>query len=107
MSSSHQSPSDIKAKLNLETSRINWHDLQVYYARGHVVKVVPELDLLDVAAELSADNKTQFERWLAEGKVGDVVPDLARHWYDENTELWAVVIAPWVLVQDRSGHVLH
>lgn len=107
MSTSHQSPDDIKAKLNLETSRIAWHDLQVYYARGHVVKVAPELDLLDVAAELSADNKAQFERWLAEEKVGDVAPDLARHWYDENTELWAVVIAPWVLVQDRSGHVLH
>lgn len=107
MSSSHQSPEDVKVKLNLETSRISWHDLQVYYARGHVVKVAPELDLLDVAAELSADNKAQFERWLAEAKVGDVSPDLARHWYDENTELWAVVIAPWVLVQDRSGHVLH
>jgi hypothetical protein len=102
-----ESPEELKHKLNLETSRINWHDLQVYYARGHVVKVVPELDLLEVAAELSADNKAQFERWLADNKVGDVAPNLARHWYDENTELWAVVIAPWVLVQDRSGHVLH
>ncbi len=107
MSPSHQSPDDIKTKLNLETSRINWHDLQVYYARGHVVKVSPELDLLDVAAELAADNKARFESWMAGGQVGDVAPDLARHWYDENTELWAVVIAPWVLVQDRSGHVLH
>ncbi len=107
MSSSHQSPDDIKAKLNLETSRINWHDLQVYYARGHVVKVSPDLDLLDVAAELAADNTARFQQWMTGGQVGDVAPDLARHWYDENTELWAVVIAPWVLVQDRSGHVLH
>lgn len=103
----NQSSEDIKSKLNLETSRINWHDLQVYYARGHVVKVSPDLDLLDVAAELAADNTARFESWMADGQVGDVAPDLARHWYDENTELWAVVIAPWVLVQDRSGHVLH
>lgn len=107
MSSSHQSPDDIKAKLNLETSRINWHDLQVYYARGHVVKVSPELDLLDVAAELAADNTARFQHWMSGGQVGDVAPDLAQQWYDNNTELWAVVIAPWVLVQDRSGHVLH
>lgn len=107
MSSSPRSPDDLKAKLNLETSRINWHDLQVYYARGHVVKVSPELDLLDVAAELAADNTARFQQWMNNGQVGDVAPDLARHWYDENTELWAVVIAPWVLVQDRSGHVLH
>ena len=32
-----ESPEELKHKLNLETSRINWHDLQVYYARGHVV----------------------------------------------------------------------
>jgi len=104
---SKESPEELKHKLNLETSQIAWHDLQVYYARGHVVLVAPELDLLDVAAELSADNTAQFEQWMADGKVGDVAPDLARHWYDQNTELWAVVIAPWVLVQDRSGHVLH
>ncbi|MFN2360463.1 MAG: DUF2288 domain-containing protein [Marinobacter sp.] len=103
----NQSPEDIKSKLNLETSRISWHDLQVYYARGHVVKVSPELDLLEVAAELAGDNTARFKSWMDGGQVGDVEPDLARHWHAENTELWAVVIAPWVLVQDRSGHVLH
>jgi len=39
--------------------------------------------------------------------VGEVSPDLARAWYERNAELWAVVIAPWVLVQDRSGQNLH
>ncbi|MFO7529302.1 MAG: DUF2288 domain-containing protein [Marinobacter sp.] len=98
---------DIKAKLNLETSRINWHELQTYFARGQVVRVAPELDLLEVAAELTADNKAQFEQWMQKGQVGDVAPDVARTWYDRNAELWAVVVAPWLLVQDRSGHVLH
>ena len=102
--SSAESPEELKAKLNLETSRINWHELQTYYARG---QVAPELDLLNVAAQLSADNKAQFEHWLSAGQVGEVSPDLARAWYDRNAELWAVVIAPWVLVQDRSGEKLH
>lgn len=105
--SSIRSRDELKNKLNLETSRINWHDLQTYYARGHVVRVASELDLLDVAAELVADNKETFEKWMTAGQVGDVSPELARGWYDRNLELWAVVIAPWVLVQDRSGHDLH
>ncbi len=105
--SSPQSPEEIKAKLNLETSRIHWHELQTYYARGQVVRVAPELDLLNVAAQLAADNKAQFEDWMSGGQVGEVAPDLARAWYDRNAELWAVVIAPWVLVQDRSGERLH
>ena len=105
--SSAESPEELKAKLNLETSRIHWHELQTYYARGQVVRVAPELDLLNVAPQLSADNKAQFEHWLSAGQVGEVSPDLARAWYDRKAELWAVVIAPWVLVQDRSGQKLH
>lgn len=96
---------ELKHKLNLETSRIGWRDLQTYYARGHVVRVAPSLDLLDVAAELAADNKPLFERWLDAGEVGDVAPDLARSWYEGDVELWAVVVAPWVLVQDPNDPV--
>lgn len=104
---SSSSREELKAKLNLETSRIHWHELQTYFARGQVVRVATELDLLAVAAELAADNKARFEQWLQDGQVGEVSPETAQAWYDRNAELWAVVVAPWVLVQDRSGHVLH
>jgi len=105
--SSESSRDELKAKLNLETSRIHWHELQTYFARGQVVRVAPGLDLLEVATELAEDNRERFERWMSEDKVGDIAPELAQAWYDRNAELWAVVVAPWVLVQDRAGHVLH
>jgi len=105
--SSESSRDELKAKLNLETSRIHWHELQTYFARGQVVRVAPGLDLLEVATELAADNRERFERWMSEDKVGDIAPEIAQAWYDRNAELWAVVVAPWVLVQDRAGHVLH
>lgn len=98
---------ELKTKLNLETSKINWRELQTYYARGHVVQVAPELDLLTVAVELVADNKTRFEAWMAAGKVGEVSADMARNWYDREADLWAVVIAPWVLVQYQPDENLH
>lgn len=104
---SDQSRDELLARLNLETSQIKWKELQTYFARGHVVQVSPTLDLLAVAAELNADNKVQFEQWMSGGQVGDVTPDQARHWFDQDAELWAVVVAPWVLVQDRNDHPLH
>jgi hypothetical protein len=104
---SDQSRDELLSKLNLETSQIKWRELQTYYARGHVVRVSANLDLLAVAAELAADNKATFEHWMSLGQVGEVTPDQARHWYDEDSELWALVVAHWVLVQDRNDHVLH
>jgi hypothetical protein len=105
--SSAPSRDELKATLNMETSRIHWQDLQTYFARGQVVRVAADLDLLDVATELVADNKGRFEQWMSAGKVGDVSVDSAQAWYDKNIELWAVVIAPWVLVQDRTQHAQH
>jgi len=90
----------LRAKLNMETSRISWLELQRYYARGQVVGVSPQLNLMDVAIALYRDDKKQFEAWMQSGELGEVVPAQAQQWYDNGTEVWALVVAPWVLVQD-------
>ena len=85
-----------------QTARINWHDLQTYYAHGSVVAVSAELDLVDVAVQLGLDNTDQFQDWIAEHKVTPVHDEQALAWYEANQELWAVVAPPWVLVQQRD-----
>ena len=93
-------PADaLRAEFHAQTARIAWRELQPHYARGAVVVVSPELDLVDVAMQLKQDNLSRFEAWLAEGLVSGITDDTARHWYAGNPELWAVVVAPWVLVQ--------
>lgn len=101
-----ESPSEeqlLRAKMNLETARIPWAELQRYYARGQVVAVSASLDLMTVAVALSQDDKPRFEAWMASGELGEVSPDQARQWYAEETSLWALVVAPWVLVQNSEA----
>ena len=59
-------------KLNLETARIAWADLQVYFARGAAVYVAPELDLVAVARLVADDDGREIARLMAEGKFGMV-----------------------------------
>lgn len=92
----------LKAKLNMETSRISWEELQRFYARGNIVGVAADLDLLEVGLAMARDDKDRIQQWIKAGKAGDVSPDQARHWYENNTELWALVVAPWILVQDEG-----
>ena len=85
-----------------QTARIPWRELQTHYARGSVIVVAPDLDLVDVAVQLGLDNTGQFQRWIDDGKVAAASDDQARRWYEDDRELWAVVAAPWVLVQERG-----
>jgi hypothetical protein len=88
-----------RAKVNLETSRIRWHELQRYFASGVAIAVAAELDLVEVAFQISADNKAHVANWLSAGKVGAVSDAQALAWYQADAEVWAVVVSPYVLVQ--------
>jgi len=87
------------ARINSETAKIAWHELQRFFAQGKAVKVSPSLDLIAVAYELSIDNQEQFKEWLDAGQVGVVSDSQAQEWLDANALMWTVVVRPWVLVQ--------
>ncbi len=88
--------------LNLETARINWKELEVYYAAGNVISVSPELDLIDVALVITKDNTTQLKEWMDKAKIDSVTDAEAKQLTDTNASVWAVVIKPWILIQSVS-----
>lgn len=89
----------LRAKVNLETSRIAWKELQRFVASGAAISVSSELDLVEVALQISEDNKVQVEQWLVSGQVGKVSDEQAKAWYEADADVWAVVVSPYVLVQ--------
>ncbi len=90
-----------KKEINLETSQIPWRELQRFFASGLAISVSADIDLIDVAYQLSVDNKTQIEQWLKEKKIAPVTDQQALEWYENEVLVWAVVIKPWILVQHR------
>ncbi|MCH8550970.1 MAG: DUF2288 domain-containing protein [Natronospirillum sp.] len=94
---------ELNAVLNTETARINWLELQPNFARGQVIHVADNLDLVAVAREMIRDNKAQFEAWTEQGQVAGVSNEQAQAWYDQKADVWAVVVAPWVLVQSTPA----
>lgn len=93
------SEEELFAVLNRETARISWHELQPQFARGQVLQVDPGLDLVRVAMALVRDRGETVREWTEHRQLQPVPASTAQTWYDGNTGLWAVVVAPWVLVQ--------
>ena len=88
-------------ELHTETARISWQELEVHFARGVVIKVASDLDLVEVAVGFANDDKPAVERWITAGQVEHLGVETARDWSGRDPELWAVVVAPWVVVQER------
>ena len=88
-----------KESINLETAKIAWKDLEVYYAGGNVISVSPELDLIDVALVITNDDSEQLKAWTDQGLIDAVTDDQAKNFVDTQATIWAVVIKPWILIQ--------
>ncbi|GAB4117394.1 MAG: DUF2288 family protein [Sideroxydans sp.] len=95
-----------RAQLNLETAQIGWRELQPYFARGATLLVGADLDLVEVAYQVSRDNATQVAQWMEAGQISRVSDQQALAWYEADAVVWAVVARPYVLVQE-SRNVLH
>lgn len=102
MSTPNEEQQLLHAKLNMETSQIAWEELLRYFAGGLVIVVADELDLVDVAARFSIDDKAAVEQWLNAGQLAKVSDAQASIWLDTNAMLWTVVARPWVLVQEKK-----
>lgn len=93
---------ELRARLNAETGRINWSELGVHFARGAVVRVNPGLDLVEVAAAFAENRRDAVDAWMKAGGIAAATDEEAAAWAEKNTEFWAVVVAPWVLIQVTS-----
>jgi hypothetical protein len=91
------------ARLNSETAKISWIELQKHYASGNVLGVAPSADLIKAAIALNQDNASQIQIWLRDKSVFEISDQQAMDWYENQTILWALVIPPFVLVQEPKA----
>ena len=89
-----------RVKVNLETSQIAWNELQRFFASGSAVFVASSLDLIDVAYQFSIDNKDQVTQWMQNNQISLVSDQQALMWLEADTTVWAIVVKPWILVQE-------
>jgi hypothetical protein len=96
-------PSELlRARLNAETGRLRWPELQRHFARGALLKVAPSLDLVVVAVAIARDDRAAVEAWLGAGELSRASDADALDWLERDPVFWAVVAAPWVLVQETT-----
>ena len=102
MQATTDTDTDLHDKINRETARLPWSELQKHFAAGTVVFVSADLDLVDVAVRISQDDKASIVQWMADGNVSKVSDLQAQHWLASDAALWTAVVNPFILVQPEK-----
>jgi len=89
----------IQDKLNLETAVIKWQDLQLFFAQGKLLVVSNDQDLVHVAAIIANNQTDELSKLIEEQKVEFATVNWVKENCQEQTELWAVVVSPYVVTQ--------
>jgi len=92
----------IISDLHLETAKIPWLELQRFFAAGKLLLLDSKEDLIEVAAGLVSNDTTRLQEMIDSELIVHPSDDKAKQWLSEDAVLWAVVLNPWVLVQENS-----
>jgi hypothetical protein len=93
-----------RARINQETARLPWRELQRFFAQGRVIAV----DRAGTGSGRAGAAAVRVTRRRLSPPIWsrDVwrrsATTQARAWLEADAEVWAVVVKPWVLVQDRA-----
>ena len=94
--------STLYAKLLGETAPIRWQELQPFFARGALLWVEGSQDLVAVAQAVAENDQARVAQWMNQGLLCKLEDSRAEDLLSRDPQLWAVVVAPWVLVQERA-----
>lgn len=90
-------------KLAKFSGQVDWDYVKPHFESGALLYVDPSLDLKEVGAAFSGDEKERVEGWL---KTGDLVKPSEPHanfWQESKAVFTAMVVSPFVLIQPVSG----
>lgn len=91
-----------KQRLNQETAKISWKELELFFAKGNLLCVSKGEDLVTTAEQIIHNEKDKIENLIKKDKITFATPEWVTQNCQPETQLWAVVVAPYVLCQLRS-----
>lgn len=92
---------NLRKKFEIEIGPADWKTLRPHLLRDAVILVAPDLDLIDVGIKVAEDDKAAIVQWIRAGKLTKPTPREAAVWEKGETDPLAVIVSPFVLVQQR------
>lgn len=97
--------STLREQLKETLDEAEWGWLAPHLARGAVILVSQELDLLEAAEKVARDEKALVQEWISGGLLSKPTDDQMKAWNAAPSRKFLVVIvSPFVLAQEMLVH---
>ena len=94
---------DLRAELAKMVDEAEWDWLMPHAQRDAIVLVTADLDLVEVGVAIVNDNVSTVDQWITEQLLYKPSPEQLADWAgDRNRRFNALIVQPYVLVQDRA-----
>lgn len=91
----------LKQELESMIGPAKWHNLLPHAARDSIVVVNPGLDLAEVGVAVATDNVNSVQRWISEALITKPTVEQLEDWeHDRSHQFQALIVQPYVLIQD-------
>ena len=93
---------ELRDELAKMVDEAEWDWLMPHAQRDAIVLVTAGLELAEVGVAIANDNTSAVEHWIAEQLLYKPTPEQLADWAgDRNRRFKALIVQPYVLVQDR------
>lgn len=87
-------------ELKEECAPVFYKEIEKFFAKGMLVLVSQEIDIIKVALSLQNDDTETMQNWIASKQVIRVHDEHALKWSKVDETLLAIAAVPWILVQE-------
>lgn len=92
--------SDTIERFKQDLAEVGWKDLRIHLQRDAIIMVAQELDLVEVATVVAADDKLKVADWIGEGQLQKPSAEQVQAWEAELEKPFRMLIVqPFILVQ--------
>lgn len=89
----------LKEKINFETAKIPWKELEIFFAKGKLLYVSEDQDLVSVAKKIAENQAKKIEKLILNKNISFATAEWVKNNCQAITPIWAVVVAPYVICQ--------
>ncbi len=93
--------SEVRERLEKDLAAVDWKSLRIHTQRDALILVATELDLIEVACQVTADAAEEVGGWITNGLLVKPSADQLASWETELDKPFRMLIAaPYILIQE-------